>query len=213
LFRLPDPAEGFEYVFDDQRFTWDRNYSLSWDLAKSLKLNYDATASAVVDELKQVGVAPLAADRRWNDILGNEFELDENGDPIGESFESQIANDPSFVDRYLRDNLRDLGRLKFYNQGLSLSYRVPFRYFPGLDWIDAQAQYNGDYSWNAASLTSFDDNGETLGNTIQNSQRRTVRATLDFEELYEKIPYFKRLEGKNRRNTRRRSDSWICEYA
>ena len=205
LFRLPDPAEGFEYVFDDQRFTWDRNYSLNWDLSKSLKLNYNATASAVVDELKQVGVAPNAADRRWNDVFGNEFETDENGDPIGESFESQIANDPGFVSRYLRDNLRDFGRLKFYNQGIALSYRVPFRYIPGLDWIDAQAQYNGDYTWNAASLTSFDDNGETLGNIIQNSQRRTVRATLDFEELYEKIPYFKRLEGKNRRNTRRRS--------
>ena len=205
LFRLPDPAEGFEYVFDDQRFTWDRNYSLSWDLAKSLKLNFDATASAVVDELKQVGVAPTAEDRIWKDVMGNEFETDENGNPIGESFTDRIANDPSFADRYLRDNLRDLGRMKLYNQGISVSYKVPFRYFPGLDWIDAQVQYNGDYTWNAASLTSFDqDENVTLGNIIQNTQRRSLRGSLDFEELYEKIPYFKKLEGKNRRTTRRR---------
>ena len=79
LFRLPDPTEGFEYVFDDQRFNWNRNYSLSWDLAKSLKLNYDASATAVVDELKQVGVASTADQRRWKDVLGNEFEQREDG--------------------------------------------------------------------------------------------------------------------------------------
>ena len=63
IFRLPDPdpidqgGEGVTYAFDDQRFNWDRNYGLNWDLSKSLKLNYSSTASAVVDELRQVGVA------------------------------------------------------------------------------------------------------------------------------------------------------------
>src|SRR5690606_25703150 len=34
----------------DKRFTWDRIYNLRWDLTRSLKLNYSATNSAVVDE-------------------------------------------------------------------------------------------------------------------------------------------------------------------
>ncbi len=204
-FRLPDPSEGFEYVFDDQRFNWNRNYSLSWDLAKSLKLNFDASATAVVDELKQVGVASSADLRRYQDVFGNEFEQREDGSFVDESYTDRINNNPGFANDYLRDNINSLGRLKNYTQGVSVSYNLPLRYFPGLDWITAQAQYNGDYSWNAASLTSFDDNGLTLGNIIQNSQRRTLRGTLDFEKLYEKIGYFKQLEGKNRRSARRRS--------
>ncbi len=199
LFRLPDPTEGFEYVFDDKRFNWNRNYALSWDLAKSLKLNYDASAIAVVDELKQVGVAPTAIERKWKDVMGNESP-DENQP----TYTQMISEDPGFANRYIRDNLADFGRLKNYTQGVSLSYTLPLKYFPGLDWISAQAQYNGDYSWSAASFTSFDEAGLTLGNIIQNTQKRTLRATLDFEKLYEKIGYFKRLEGKNRRASRRR---------
>jgi len=51
IFRLPDPApidqggEGVTYAFDDQRFNWDRNYGLNWDLSKSLKLNYSGRSS------------------------------------------------------------------------------------------------------------------------------------------------------------------------
>lgn len=194
LFRLPDPSEGFEYVFDDQRFNWTRNYSLSWDLAKSLKLNYDATATAVVDELKQVGVAPTADQRRWEDVRGSTGEDGNNG----QSYEDIINGNPGFVNQVRNENLRDFGRMKLYNQGVSLSYTLPFKYLPGLDWITAQAQYNGDYTWSAASLTS-----DFLGNVIQNQQQRSLRTTFDFEELYDKLDYFKKLNGKRVRSARR----------
>ena len=188
-FRLPDPSEGFEYVFDDQRFDWSRNYSLSWDLAKSLKLNFDASAVAIVDELRQVGIAPTAEQRRWVDVNGNDF--------------SEIVNsDPGFVNKYRNDNIRDFGRMRLYTQGISINYTLPFKYLPGLDWINAQAQYNGDYSWNAASRTALD-----LGNIIQNTQRRSLRTTFDFEKLYDKIGYFRKLEGKRPRSNRSRRSS------
>lgn len=38
-------------TFYNKRFTWDRNYDLSWDLSKGLKFNYDATAKSIIDEL------------------------------------------------------------------------------------------------------------------------------------------------------------------
>ena len=201
-FRLPNPEEGFEYAFDDQRFDWTRNYSLSWDLAKSLRLNFDASALALVDELKQVGVAPTVEDRTWVDVFGSTRAVDENGDPTGQTYTEIVNGDPGFVNSFRNDNIRDFGRMKLYNQGVSVSYTLPLRYFPGLDWISAQAQYNGDYSWNAASLTALD-----LGNVIQNSQRRSIRSTFDFEKLYDKIGYFRKLEGKRSRNSRTRSRS------
>ena len=194
-FRLPPASEGFEYVFDDQRFDWTRNYSLSWDLARSLKLNYDASALAIVDELRQVGIAPTAADRRWVDVNGSEFPSGEDG--VGDTFSEIISQDPGFVNKYRNDNVRDFGRMKLYNQGLSVNYTLPFKYLPGLDWISAQAQYNGEYTWNAASRTALE-----LGNVIQNSRRKSLRSTFDFEKLYDKVGYFRKLEGKRPRSSR-----------
>ena len=192
LYRLPDPSDGFTYIFDDQRFDWTRNYSLAWDLAKSLRLNYDASAVALVDELKQVGIRGTAAERDWES-------------PTGQDFSDQVRNDPGFVDKFRSDNLKDFGRMKTYNQGVSVSYKLPFKYFPGLDWITSQASYNGDYTWNAGSLTArdFNDPAFDLGNIIQNGQRRSLRTTFDFEKLYDKVDYLKLISGKNTRSRSR----------
>ncbi|MFT4565278.1 MAG: cell surface protein SprA [Saprospiraceae bacterium] len=206
LYRIPDPSEGFEYAFDDKRFDWTRNYSLSWDLAKSLRFNYDASAVALVDELKQVGVAPTALDRRWEDPMGRDSIM---VGPDMRSYADIIDEDPNYADRYRTDNIMDFGRMKQFTQGVSLSYKLPFKFLPGLDWITSQAQYNGDYSWSVASLSSFEViNNErvTLGNIIQNNQRRSLRTTFDFEKLYDKVGYFKTLQGKNRQRGSRTRD-------
>ncbi len=43
-------------TFYNKRFTWDRNYDLSWDLTKSIKLSYDASAKTIIDELNPYAV-------------------------------------------------------------------------------------------------------------------------------------------------------------
>jgi cell surface protein SprA len=39
-------------TFYNKQFTWDRNYDMQWDLAKSLKISFNALNYAVIDELK-----------------------------------------------------------------------------------------------------------------------------------------------------------------
>ena len=51
-FRFTDDTPLYSTYFNKQ-FTWDRNYNLQWDLAKSLKFNFNAINIAVIDELKQ----------------------------------------------------------------------------------------------------------------------------------------------------------------
>ncbi len=187
LFRLPDPKEGFEYVFDDQRFDWTRSYALSWDLTKALKLNYNAVALSIIDEYKQVGVAPTADERRWED-------------PFGVDVSDQVMDQPGLPNQYRNNNLRDLGRIKNYTQGVTLNYTLPLRYIPGMDWITARAAYNGDFTWSGASLNAI-----SLGNVIQNSQSRSVNTAFDFKKLYDKLNYFKNLDGKNVRGSSRSS--------
>ena len=209
LYRVPDINEGFEYFFNDQKFTWDRNYALQWDLTRSIKLSYDASAQAVIDELRQVGIAATRDQRDWADQFGNDF--DENG----VSYNDQVGQNPNLPRDYRNDNLRDFGRMKNYSQGISLSYTLPFKYLPGLDFISARAQYDGDYSWSAGSqlLNNFIDAGQNpddldrqvVGNVIQNNQRRAFNATFAFDKLYDKVPYLKTINKKPRRTATRRA--------
>ena len=112
---------------------------------------------------------------------------------------------------YLNENVRDFGRMRNFRQGVSLSYTLPFKYLPGLDWITAKAQYDGDYNWTAGSqllnnvilANSTDElDMQVVGNTIQNSQRRAFNTTLAFDKLYDKIPYLKSISKKPRRTAR-----------
>ncbi|GLR16897.1 T9SS outer membrane translocon Sov/SprA [Portibacter lacus] len=170
-YRLP---EEFDYRFFDQRFTWDRRYNLQWDLTKSLGLSFSADNLGVVDELRQVGLAD------------NAEIVDERGEfrgKVGEVSEREIRD-------YTTNNIRNGGRTKSYSHNLNVNYNVPLKNIPILDFASLKAQYNADFYWEAASL-----NVDSLGNVIQNGQNRQVNLNFDFEKLYKKSGYLKKIEG------------------
>ncbi|MEO1625888.1 MAG: cell surface protein SprA [Bacteroidota bacterium] len=90
-------------------------------------------------------------------------------------------------------NIRAFGRTKNYNHRFDLGYTVPTKQIPFLDWVQVKAQYNADYSWSAAAL-----NVDSLGNVIQNSQRRQVTGDFNFESLYRKSKYLDRINRGSR---------------
>jgi cell surface protein SprA len=142
----------------DRRFSWDRTYTLSWDITRSLRFNFNATHFAMIDELDQNGV-------------------DFKGDTI--------SVEPS---AYRWNNFKDLGRPKNYDHNMVLSYNVPLRNFPFLDFIDLRAQVSANYNWAAAPI-----NIDSLGNNIQNGQQRQINATFNLERLYNKSRYLRSL--------------------
>lgn len=168
-YRFAGVEERFNTFFN-KRFTWDRDYDLQWDLTRSLKINFNAVASAIIDEPDEI----------------------------------KLLEDPNIQDigRFRRDsiwnNIKKLGRPKNYRHQLSVSYNLPLRFLPFMDWVQARANYNSDYSWNAAAL-----NTDSLGNIIQNSQQRQLTTDFNFERLYDKIPYFKKLNKKNNQSRNR----------
>ncbi|MEM1319074.1 MAG: cell surface protein SprA [Bacteroidota bacterium] len=123
-------------------------------------------------------------------------ELDENGDP-----RSQAE-----LREFIWEGIRDFGRTKLYRHNVNVSYNVPFKNIPFMDWIQVRAQYGGDYSWTAAAL-----NVDSLGNVIQNSQTRQINGDLNFENLYRKSKYLDKISrgkkkkgrGNNRGNRNR----------
>ena len=129
-------------------------------LAKSLKFNFNSLVGAVIDE-------------------PDEIQDDENGLPFRIS------------DEFRRDsiwnNIRKLGRIKNYQHNFNISYNLPIRHLPFMDWVQVRANYTADYSWTAAPLGA-----EYLGNIIQNNQSRRVTADLNFERFYGNLPYLKK---------------------
>jgi cell surface protein SprA len=49
-------------------------------------------------------------------------------------------------------NVRNFGRNKNYTHGLNVTYTVPLKQIPFLDWMTVKASYNSNYSWSAAAL-------------------------------------------------------------
>ncbi|MEM7573026.1 MAG: cell surface protein SprA [Bacteroidota bacterium] len=114
--------------------------------------------------------------------------------------------DEPFGDRSEPDTvlqrLLDGGRPKRFRQGINVSYTLPLRFLPFMDWVDVRASYLGSYNWAAATQDL-----EFLGNTIQNKQTRQLTANLNFSSFYDQIGFLRAINqpqrrGRTRGNTR-----------
>ncbi|MFI5133064.1 MAG: cell surface protein SprA [Chitinophagales bacterium] len=81
----------------------------------------------------------------------------------------------------VRSNFFKGGRNTQYHQEATLNYNVPLQKIPFLSWTSLRASYSTKYDWLAASLLAT-----SLGNTLSNTQTRTLNGELKFEELYNK---------------------------
>jgi cell surface protein SprA len=138
-------------TYYNKRFTWDRKYTMNWDLSKGIKLNYNADAASVIDE------------------------------PAG------LINTQEKKDSIWK-NVRNLGRYKVFNQTIGANWTLPTKQIPLMDWVTIRAQAQATYNWNAAAL-----NTQYLGNTIRNSQNRSINGDFNFEQLYNQWKYLKKI--------------------
>ena len=103
----------------------------------------------------------------------NNARIDE---PFGR-IDSKIKKDS------IRSNLLKGGRNTNYHQEATVTYNVPTNKIPLLDWTTLRATYNTKYNWLASSQLL---ESRLLGNTLANTQTRTINGELKFEELYNK---------------------------
>ncbi|MDX1684555.1 MAG: cell surface protein SprA [Saprospiraceae bacterium] len=169
-------------TWENNRFFWNRDYNLKWDMTKSLKINFNARADAVIDEL-------LYQPLRFGYV-----------DPANPD---TVITNPSEteVSDYRWENVKDLGRLKGYQHNISANYSLPFKKIPYMDWINSRASYNATYNWESGSLRTID----TLGSVIGNTQSIQISADFNFQRLYDKSDYLKQINRKRRPTRNRRS--------
>src|SRR5690606_30979835 len=108
----------------------------------------------------------------------NQGRIDRKADP---------ENYQKFKDTIWRQ-MNTLGQTVDYTHDYSLSYNIPFDKIPAIDWVTGNVKYNGTFNWQRAPL------GQThYGNVIQNSRVFNVTSQLNFVNLYNKLPYFKKV--------------------
>jgi hypothetical protein len=89
----------------------------------------------------------------------------------------------------LYKNLKNLGRMKKFDQNIRVGYKLPLDKFPLTDWTSVDAAYAATYLWNAAPLGLTDDSARFLGNRIENSREISINGRLDFVKLYNKVKW------------------------
>ncbi len=170
-------------TYYNKQFLWNRRYDLQWDLTKNLKFRFNADNVGVIDEPEEK-------------VMIAHNRLPEN-DPL------YISNIRSHRRDSIVSNMRDFGRTKNYKQQYSVTYNLPLKNFPFLDWTNVKLSYDADYSWSASSLAK---EAQALGNVITNGQRRQVEGDLDFEKLYNYSKYLKKINSKPKPGAKGKGD-------
>jgi len=121
------------------------------------------------------------------------------------AFIEETAGKVDKSDRDSYNNYRDtvwnsiwnFGNNVTFNQSVSANYKVPINKIPILDWVSTDIRYTGSYNWQRAPFSQ-----DSLGNTIQNARTLSLNGQLNFLTLYNKVPYFKKVNQKFQRQSR-----------
>ncbi|PWT72081.1 MAG: cell surface protein SprA [Bacteroidetes bacterium] len=79
------------------------------------------------------------------------------------------------------DNFWKGGRTVLYTQTANATYTLPTNKLPLIDWTTVRLGYGSSYTWTTASLLA-----KSLGNSIQNTQKKDLTSELNFSRLYSK---------------------------
>ena len=103
--------------------------------------------------------------------------------------------------KFIWDQITNLGRMKNFNQNLSVNYKLPLDKLPFTDWISANVRYVVGYDWVAGSIIQpdnknvFSDSLSTslyFGNFISNQRDRGLNSRVDMMKLYDKVTFLKK---------------------
>jgi cell surface protein SprA len=96
----------------------------------------------------------------------------------------------------IASQMSTFGKTMDYSHNYNLTYTLPLDKLPATDWISANLKYGGTYNWLRAPLGQSE-----FGNTIQNNRTVNMTAQANLTNLYNKIPYLKKVnaDGKGAR--------------
>ncbi len=121
-------------------------------------------------------------------------------EPVGAVNRQLFPDEYQEWKRTVWNSILSMGTPWNYNQTFTAAYKAPFSRIPVLDFLTASANYNATYRWDRGA--TVDD--QNLGNSISNQASLTADGRVNFETLWNKIPFIKDV-NKRFANTRRSS--------
>ena len=117
-----------------KNFTWDRQFSIQWNLIKSLQLSFSSNTTARIEETIGAVNKKLFPDeyREWKETV--------------------------------LTSVRHLGTPWNYNQTFTGTYRAPFNKIPFLDYLTGSVTYNSVYRWDKGATVDDLYLGNTIQN-------------------------------------------------
>lgn len=194
---------------------WELNYlpnSISF-LTTMSRYYYEQQTRSEVDVMFQLPVSVsknFLWDRQfaltWNLTKSLNLSFNSNTsarieEPVG------AVNKKLFPDKYrewkdtVLQSIMHMGTPWAYNQTFVGTYKAPFSKIPVLDFLTASVSYNATYRWDRGATID----GIELGNTISNQSTWNTDGRLNFESIYKKIPYLKKIDQRFSKNNRQRS--------
>ena len=136
-------------------------------------------------------------DLQWNFTKNLKFDFTANND--GRVLEPYDKIDTKEKRDTIRQNIIGLGTTTSYRHQLNLNYQIPINKIPFFDFVTASVKYSSTYTWTRRPFAQ-----EEIGNTIQNTNTKSLTSSLNMTTLYNKIPYFKKLNtgGGDKRNAK-----------
>lgn len=127
-------------------------------------------------------------DLQWNFTKNLKFDFTANND--GRIMESPGKIDTEQERDSIKQSIIGLGTTTSYRHQGNLNYQIPINKVPIFDFINSNLRYSASYTWTRRPFAQ-----EAIGNSIQNTNTKSINGTLNMTTLYNKIPYFRKVNA------------------
>lgn len=146
-----------------EQFLWNREFSINWDLTKNLHMNFQSATHAQIEE-------PYTPVNK--DLYADQYH----------AWKDSVWT-----------SIRHWGAPLDYSQNFQASYKVPLNLLPVFDWVNSDASYNANYSWERGTE---DEAGNSYGNTINTQRELTLNGNFNLVKLYNHVLFLKKVNDK-----------------
>ena len=139
--------------------------------------------------------------------LSNSLRIDfsaSNNSIVKNYFKTDVLGNKTVDKEFdIWDGFWNTGEANSHNQSFQLTYELPFKLFPLINFISSSYNYSGDFNWERgteAMASVVDPNtGIPMGNvnTVQNSNSQAFNVSFNMSKLYRNLKLQKNKKPKN----------------
>ncbi|MBK9282913.1 MAG: cell surface protein SprA [Sphingobacteriaceae bacterium] len=136
-------------------------------------------------------IASRAYNLRWDLSKSIKYNYSASVDARIFEMPGEITHPDSVVKNreLVQNNILKGGESTSFRQNMDVNVNVPIDKIPIFDFIKTTYRFGGTYTWMRRPFAADD----SIGNTIQNTNTHNFTANLQMITLYNKIPYFKKI--------------------